>query len=111
MHCAQSAYTELLSSLDAIPRSVCLLQEPYLLRERLPRPRGYDVFSSRDPQPRTAVYSPRFLKAQPVSHLCHRDCTAVVLNCGARDVILASIYMDITLPVDPPWLEELLQYS
>ena len=35
----------------------------------------------------------------------------MVLNCGTRDVILASIYMDITLPVDPPWLEELLQYS
>ena len=56
------------------------------------------------------VYSPRFLKAQEISHLCHRDCTAVLLNCGSSEVVLASVYMDINLPVDPPWFTELLDY-
>ena len=35
----------------------------------------------------------------------------MVFNCGARDVVVASIYLDIHLQVDPPWLVELLQYS
>ena len=108
MHRAQNAYTELLSTLNTSPRAVCLLQEPYLVWD-LPRPRGLDVFPSTYTGLRTAIYSPRFLKAQEISHLCHRDCTAVLLNCGARDVI-ASIYLDINLPVNPPWLDDFLLF-
>ena len=111
MHRAQNAYTEVLSLLNSSPRAVCLLQEPYLPWDPLPRHRGFDVFPSTYVGPRTAIYSPRFLKYQEISHFCHRDCTAVLLNCGARDVILASVYMDIHLSVDPPWLVELLHYA
>ena len=35
----------------------------------------------------------------------------MLLNCGARDVVVASVYLDINLPVDPPWLEGLLNYA
>ena len=111
MHRAQTAYTELLSSLNDTPDALCLLQEPYVVRDRLPRPRGYDVFPSNLPNPRTVIYSPRTLKAQEISHLCNRDCTVIVLNGCSGDFILASVYLDITLPVVPDWLEGLLAYS
>ena len=64
MHRAQNAYTELLSTLNTSPRMVCLLQEPYLVRDQLPRRRGLNVFPSTYTGLRTAIYSPRFLKGQ-----------------------------------------------
>ena len=110
MHRAQSAYTELLTLLNETPDALRLLQEPYTARERLSRPRGFDVFPSNLAHPRMAVYSPRSLKAQEISHLCNWNCTAVLLDCGSQDILIASIYLDITLPVVPGWLEDLLRY-
>ena len=110
MHCAQNAYTELLSLLNDTPDALCLLQEPYLVRDRLPRPRGFDVFPSAHINARTTVYSSRSLKAQEISHLCTRDCTVIQLNCGSRNTIVASVYLDIMLPIAPDWLENILQY-
>ena len=98
MHRAQTAYTELLSSLNATPDALCLLQEPYVLRGRIPRPCGCDVFPSNLPDARTAIYSPKSLKAQEITHLCSRDCTVVLVNGCSGDILLASVYLDILLP-------------
>ena len=111
MHRAQTAYTELLSSLNTTPDALCLLQEPYVVWGRLPRPRGCDVFPSSLPDPRTAIYSPKHLKAQEISHLCNRDCTVILINGCSGDLILASVYLDITLPAVPDWLDGLMEYS
>ena len=35
----------------------------------------------------------------------------MVFNCGSEDVIAASIYLDITMPVVSVWIEKLLNYA
>ena len=59
----------------------------------------------------SSIFSPWHLKAQEITHLCNRDCTAVVFNCGSEDVISASIYLDITMPVVSVWIGKLLNYA
>ena len=56
MHRAPSANTERLNLLNELPAALCLLQEPYTIRERLPCPRGFDVFPSSTARLRFAIF-------------------------------------------------------
>ena len=91
---------------------VCLLQEPYAVRGKLvTQPRGYSVFPSSIDNPCTAVFVPKSLKPPELPQLQTRDCTAVLTTSGGLRVLMASVYLDISLPVVQPWLEELLGYA
>ena len=106
-HRAQLAHIELLQSLNSQDISLCMIQEPYVpMGQLVTKPQGMDVFPAGRQRlpPRTNIYASKQLRARELSHLQNRDCTAVLLTCGVSNIVVASVYLDITLTVSPPWL-------
>ena len=113
-HRAQLAHIEVLNLLNTKPDTLCLIQEPYAPQGKLvTKPVGMDVFPSGTNKvaPRAAIFAPRSLRARELPHLGNRDCAAATVSVGGSTVLLASVYLDITLPVCQTWLVDLLQYA
>ena len=112
-HRAQLAHIKVLNLLNTKPDTLCLIQEPYAPQGKLvTKPVGMDVFPSGTNKvaPRAAIFAPRSLRARELPHLGNRDCAAATVSVGGSTVLLASVYLDITLPVCQTWLVDLLQY-
>ena len=76
-------------------------------------PRGLKIISDKrigpsDPGPRAGLLVSNDLTASALESWCSRDCAAAVAKLHGHQVLIASVYLDITQPVTPAWLSELL---
>ena len=112
MHKALQAAVELGHLLTNSP-GVALLQEPYTAFGKVAMvPKGLSLHAfGGDVAPRAAVLVPRRLQALTVEHLCTRDSAVVSVCLQGRTVLAASVYMDSTLPVLQPWLEDIFSFA
>ena len=67
--------------------------------------------SKGQPAPRAGLVASKDLKLTSMDNWCNRDCAVAVTSLHGRRTILASIYLDITQPAVPPWLEQLLDMA
>ena len=57
--------------------------------------------------PRAAILATRDVAATALDNLCHRDCAAALVKLHGRQVLVASVYLDIKRTVTPDWLLKL----
>ena len=112
MHKALQSAVEL-GHLLALQPGIAFLQEPYTAFDRVvavPKGLTRHSYGGTEP-PRASLFVPRHLQALTVGHLCTRDSAVVTFRLLGRTVLAASVYMDSTLPVLQPWLEELVEFA
>ena len=113
MHKALQAAIELGHLLTSQP-GIAFLQEPYTAYTKvvsIPKGLSLHVGTSDNGSPRAALLIPKRYQALSVEHLCTRDSAAACIRIQGRTVLLASVYMDSTLPVIQPWLENIIEFA
>ena len=108
---AFAAAVELNSSLTSLNHYIGLLTEPYVHNGKLCSlpPMCDSISEGKDP--RAAIICNKEIKITKLGSLSHRDCAVGLASFKNQSIILASIYMDIKRPMNPPWLEKLFNYS
>ena len=108
----KSSHATLLAgqALESKQFSVALLTEPHMIGNKLHGfPRGttqiYHRTSSDQPAGRAAIVASNDLGLTALGRWCNRDCAVALLKINHKPTILASIYMDITKPMQPAWLD------
>ena len=88
--------------------------EPYCqFNKVVGKPKEYVVYpelSSTD-SPRSALYIPKNIKCVSCPHLSNMDCQVAMITINHKQVLIASVYLDINLEVDPPWLYRLIEVA
>ena len=114
LHKAVQATVVLGRDMEDKTQTIALITEPHTVANKITGfPRGttlaYDKsIPARQPGPRTGIIASKDLKVNMMDNWCHRDCTVAVVKLHGKQVILASIYLDIKQPVVPAWLEDLM---
>ena len=89
------------------------MQEPYIYNNSTAgQPRNCKVnVGGQKNKPRTAIYSDKRMHVWFIDSLSHKDATVIVTKINNRTTLIASIYLDITLDVIQPWLENIMTYT
>ena len=114
MNKAGAAASELHRALPHGDVGVLLLTEPPIYKNKIVTlPKGYHIHPSNtltDP-PRAAILSRPDLNCVPIQHLCNPDCSVALLPTPLGTILLASVYLDGNLDVNPPWLQNVFSYA
>lgn len=116
LHKATQATLLLSRELEGKHQVIACLSEPHTTAGRVTGfQSGLDVIYHRgtkgQPAPRAAILASRDLKLTAMDNWCNRDCAVAIANIHGRRTLIASIYLDINLPVGPSWLENLLNMT
>ena len=100
--------------LEGQKQTVVLMTEPYTFKGRITNmPSGtkaiYDKGSSDGNPPRAGIVASLDLNITSMDRWCNRDCAVALTRVGGVRTVLISLYLDITLEVQPEWLDELMQ--
>ena len=107
---AFAAAVELNSLVTKKKEYVCLVSEPYVFKEKVcAAPPSCTIASGKNP--RAAIFGRKSLNLIKIDHLTNRDCAVALLRTKERDILLASVYMDIKLAMVPKWLEEIEAFA
>ena len=88
--------------------------EPYTCFNKIVgKPLEYNVFPELpcSEVPRAAIYVPRNIKCIFLTHLSNPDCQVVLLQVQGKQVVVASIYLDILLPIENGWLDPIVEFA
>ena len=117
LHKADLATILLGRQLENKTQVIALVTEPHTTAGKITgMPRGTTITSDKtltsgQPGPRAGIISSRDLKVNSLEAWCHRDCAAAIVRLHGRQVLLASIYLDINKTVSPQWLEDLMNMA
>ena len=106
------ATVELSTRLDE-SRQIAFLQEPYTAFGKVvAMPTTYKVFPGvhMEEPPRAALVIPKEYNPLPLTHLSNRDLSVASIAYRGETCVVASAYLDSTLPVVPAWLEQLVRF-
>ena len=108
---AHAAQVELLKKTNKLESYIALLTEPYCYKQKLcMTPRGSNCLPQiRSGHPRASIISSKNLKIHEINELKHRDIAIGLIKLQGKSVIIASLYMDITKPIEP-LMSPLLDY-
>ena len=101
-------------ALQGKSQTINLITEPHTTMGRITgMPGGVKIIADRtirsnQPGPRAGIIATKDLTITAMESWCNRDCAVAISKIHGRQTILASIYLDITKPVIPDWLEGLL---
>ena len=114
LHKADLATVLLGRQLENKSQIIALVTEPHTTAGKITgMPRGTTITADKtikhgQPGPRAGIIASRDLGVNSLDTWCHRDCAAATVQLHGRQVLLASIYLDINKPVSPQWLEDLM---
>ena len=113
LHKATQASMLLGQELAGKSQTVCLITEPHTNYGKVTgMPGGTQVISAtpepHQPGPRAAIVASRDLQIQALSRWCTRDSAVATAKLHGKQVLIASIYLDINHPVVPDWLDDLM---
>ena len=114
LHKAEQASNLLWRGLKGKTNQVLLLTEPRTVNGQVTSlPKGTRLIYKRTTRasehpPRAAVLITKDVQATALDNLCTRDCAAALVKIHDRQVLVASIYLDIKKTVTPGWLTSLL---
>ena len=103
-------------ALERRSRIISLITEPHTVAGKLHsfpnrctkiyrRPLGSDDV------PRAAIVASKDLGLTTLEAFSNRDCAAGIFKLSDQRIVVASVYLDITKPAAPPWLEQLVEYA
>ena len=58
--------------------------------------------------PRAGIVSSRDINLTVMESWCNRDCAVALARIGGKQTVIVSLYLDITLEVQPQWLDNLM---
>ena len=94
---------------DSTGEKICMISEPYRVRGKISSlPKGYNCIASRE-NARAAIFW-RGREIIKVDKLCGNDYAVGIRKINGKNVVLASIYMDINEPAAPRWLQDIIDY-
>ena len=114
LHKAEQASVLLGRELEGKNNRIALLTEPRSFQNQVTcLPRGSRITYHRslctaDPAPRAAILTTRDISATALDNLCTRDCAAALIRLHGRQVLVASVYLDIKRAVTPAWLTKII---
>ena len=117
LHKASQATLLLGQEMEGPQQTISLITEPHHTAGRITgMPRGTTVISDRSisqtqPGPRAGIVARRDLGLRSLDAWCSRDCAAATAKLHGRQILIASIYLDITKPPVPGWLEGLMDMA
>ena len=114
MNKAGAAASELHRLLPTKDYGVLLLSEPPVYKNKVVTlPKGYRVFPSNslDTVPRAALMIRSDLRPVFLPHLSTADGAAALIPTPLGTLLVASVYLDKTLPVNPDWLQSIYSYA
>ena len=109
---AFAAAVDLNSRLEILSQYLCLVTEPYKVKCKLTnKPLGAKclVIKSQIP-PRAAIFYKGVEDLIMIDVLSNEDCVVGLFNTDENKLLIASVYLDITKCVSPPWLERVVEY-
>ena len=109
-----SLATSLFSHALSQSMQIGFVTEPYSRFNRVVgKPAEYQVLPelTSDSVPRAALYIPKNIKSVAMPHLSHADCQVAMIIVNHRQVLLASVYLDINFEVVNDWLLRLVQVA
>ncbi|XP_023311887.1 uncharacterized protein LOC111692235 [Anoplophora glabripennis] len=116
---SRAATATLCRRLDVEQGTLALIQEPWVVKSRisgLNKLTGRIFSTPNTYRPRTAIYTPRHIKTQPLQHLSTSDLTAVEVECVVKGkltvVVIALVYLPESSATPPPTreMEELVAH-
>ena len=116
LHKAEQATILLGQSMEGKTRQVSLISEPYTVMNKitgLPRNMKliYDRSCPRGTPPRAGICLSKDVTLTSLDSLCNRDCAAGLIKLNGRNTLVASVYLDITQPTIPTWLDDLIDLT
>ena len=94
-------------------QSIILMTKPYSYKSKITNmPKGSKAIYARSKNesfiPRAGIVASLDAKVTAMDSWCNRDCAVALARIGGKQTVLVSLYLDITLEVQPPWLEDLM---
>ena len=114
LHKATHATVLFGQELQGKTQSINLLTEPHTTMGKITgMPAGTKIIADKSIQanqlgPRAGIIASRDLTITAMEGWCNRDCAVAITKIHGKQTIVASIYLDITQPVIPDWLEDLI---
>ena len=114
LHRAAQATVMLGQELEGLSQSINFICEPHTTQGKITGfPRGTNLIYDKsikpgDPPPRAGIITDRSVNAHGLDHWSNRDCAVATARLHGKQTLLASIYLDITMPTIPDWLEKLV---
>ena len=114
LHKATQATVVLGQELKDKQQTLAFLMEPHTVANKITGlPKGTTIAYARNipdnkPGPRTGIVASCDLKLNAMDAWCNRDCTVAMIKLHGRQVVVASVYLDITKSTIPDWLERLM---
>ena len=75
-------------------------------------PRGTKTVVARvaagTPAPRAGIIATSDIKLTAMDNWCNRDCAVALVKIAGVQTIIISLYLDIKMEVQPPWLDDLM---
>ena len=99
--------------LEGGKQAIVMVTEPYTNRNRITgMPNGtkviYDRKSNNGQPPRAGIIASLDVNLTAMDSWCNRDCAVGLTRIGGAQTVLVSLYLDITLEVQPNWLDALM---
>ena len=113
LHKSSHATSLLGQAMEGTNNSIFFVTEPYTINNKLTGlPRGITAIYDRrlgknDPPPRAAILASRDTITNSMDSWCNRDCAVAIVKIQGKQTLLASIYLDIKLPVNQSWMKNL----
>ena len=93
---------------------VTLMTEPYTYSNKVTGlPKGTSLVYAKNTvagqPPRAGIIAGLDVRLTAMDTWCNRDCAVALARIGGKQTVIVSLYMDINLPVQPPWLDRLME--
>ena len=114
LHKSQQATVLLGQDMEGQSQIISFVTEPHTIHNKITgMPKGtitiaHTTNNQNNNGPRAGIVADRGLWINGLDKWCNRDCAVAMAHLHGRQVILASIYLDINEPVNPPWLEAIM---
>ena len=111
LHKATQATVLVGRGLEGSAQSVVLATEPYTFSNKvtgIPN-RAKLVHVRNKDAPRACIITTPDVQITAMESWCNKDCAVALAKIGGRQTVIVSLYLDIKLEVQPPWLDRLMQ--
>ena len=114
LHRAAQAALLLGRNMEERRQMIVLVTEPYTVNGKITSmPKGTRCIYARpkgqDTRPRAGIVTTMDVSVTAMDSWCTRDCAVALARIGGKQTVLVSLYLDITLEVQPQWLDNLMQ--
>ena len=98
-------------AMEEAKQKIILMTEPYTYANKIVGMPGKSklIYSRGKETPRAGIAASPDVKITAMENWCSRDCAVGLVKIGGKQTVLVSLYLDINLRVQQPWVDELMR--